>query len=123
MRLVLLALLALACLGTASPESAAESRSGALVQIADRPPLGAVLREIEARWPGRALAARTTERDGRALYRIKWLGEDGKVRDITCDATDRRDPARALRTRRSRPHPVARRSRTARPPARAVGAG
>jgi len=26
------------------------------------------------------------EHDGRPLYRIKWLGADGKVRDITADA-------------------------------------
>ncbi len=87
MRLVLLVLLALAGVGAATPGSAAESRSSALVRIADRPPLGTVLRRIEERWPGRALTARTVERNGRPLYQIKWLGTDGKVRDITCDAT------------------------------------
>jgi hypothetical protein len=86
MRLVLLALLALAGLGVAAPGVTAEGLSSAIVWVADRPALGAVLRRIEERWPGRALAARTAERDGRSLYLIKWLGTDGKVRDITCDA-------------------------------------
>ena len=54
--------------------------------IADQVPLGAVLRSIAKRYPGRALDARQIERDGRALYQIKWLGDDGKVRDITADA-------------------------------------
>ena len=57
-----------------------------IVLIADEQPLGAVLRAIGQRYPGRALDARRFERDGRALYRIKWLGDDGKVREITADA-------------------------------------
>jgi hypothetical protein len=57
-----------------------------IVLIADEQPLGAVLRAIGERYPGRALDARRIERDGRALYRIKWLGDDGKVREITADA-------------------------------------
>jgi hypothetical protein len=84
MRLVL-ALLVLASLGAASPGALAAG-SGALLWIADRPSLGVVLRRISDRFPGRALTAQTIERHGRALYRIKWLGADGKVRDITCDA-------------------------------------
>ena len=57
-----------------------------IVLIADEQPLGAVLRAIGQRYPGRALDARRIERDGRALYRIKWLGDDGKVREIMADA-------------------------------------
>jgi hypothetical protein len=60
--------------------------SNGIVLIASQQPLGAVLRAIGERYPGRALDARRVERDGRALYRIKWLGGDGKVRDITADA-------------------------------------
>jgi hypothetical protein len=60
--------------------------SSGIAPIADQQPLGAVLRAIGERYPGRALDARRIERDGRALYRIKWLGDDGKVRDITADA-------------------------------------
>ncbi|HSA80574.1 MAG TPA: PepSY domain-containing protein [Geminicoccaceae bacterium] len=59
--------------------------SGAILLVADQP-LGAVLRTIGERYPGHALEARRIERDGRAVYRIKWLGDDGKVREITADA-------------------------------------
>jgi Peptidase propeptide and YPEB domain len=86
MRLVLLVLLGLVSLGAARPGALAEGRSGTLMWIAERPSLGAVLRTIGQRYPGRALAAHVIERDGRSLYRIKWLGADGKVRDITADA-------------------------------------
>lgn len=85
MRLVL-ALLVLASVGAASAGVRADSPSSAVVWIADRPSLGTVLRRIDQRYPGRALAARTVERKGRTLYLIKWLGTDGRVRDITCDA-------------------------------------
>ena len=61
-------------------------RDGGLRLVAESD-LGAVLRAIGARYPGRALDARRVERDGRAIYRIKWLGDDGKVREITADAT------------------------------------
>jgi uncharacterized membrane protein YkoI len=56
------------------------------LRIADQQPFDAVLRSIRERFPGRALEARQIERDGRAVYRIKWLGDDGKVRDILADA-------------------------------------
>ena len=85
MRLVL-ALLVLASLGAPSPGSAAAGGS-LLLRVAERAALGSVLRQIDHRWPGRALAARTDERNGRSIYVIKWLGADGKVRDITADAT------------------------------------
>lgn len=54
--------------------------------VLDITPLGPVLRAIEQRYPGRALDAQVREGDDRPLYRIKWLGNDGKVRDITADA-------------------------------------
>jgi hypothetical protein len=50
-------------------------------------PLAAVLKTIDARIPGRALDARLNDRDdGKSTYRVKWLGDDGKVREITADA-------------------------------------
>lgn len=67
-------------------DRAADSED-AMLRVAGRQPLDAVLRSIRERFPGRALEARQIERDGRALYRIKWLGDDGKVRDILADAT------------------------------------
>ena len=39
-----------------------------------------------ARYPGRALGAELTGREGTPTYRIKWLGEDGTVREVTADA-------------------------------------
>jgi hypothetical protein len=86
MRVVFVALLGLASLGVAGPGATTENRPSALGQITERASLGGVLRQIGERWPGRALTARTIERDGRSLYQIKWLGTDGKVRDILCDA-------------------------------------
>jgi hypothetical protein len=62
-----------------------DARNGRVL-IADQQPLGAVLRAIGERYPGRALDARMIERNDRVLYRIKWLGNDGKVREITADA-------------------------------------
>lgn len=56
-----------------------------LVQ-ADVEPLGSVLQTIARRFPGRALDAQLSRSDGDAVYRIKWLGDDGRVRDITVDA-------------------------------------
>ncbi len=85
MRLLLL-LVVLAALVPLGPATAAGGQPGLLLWVADGPPFGAVLRTIGERYPGRALAAHVIERGGRSLYRIKWLGDDGKVRDITADA-------------------------------------
>jgi hypothetical protein len=85
MRLVV-ALLVIASLGAPSPGGAAAGGAALLLRVADRVALATVLRQIDQRWPGRALAARTIERNGRSFYVIKWLGADGKVRDITADA-------------------------------------
>ncbi|HUH03863.1 MAG TPA: PepSY domain-containing protein [Kofleriaceae bacterium] len=57
------------------------------VVLASAQPLGQVLKSIERRIPGRALDARKIERDGRTIYSVKWLGNDGKVRVITVDAS------------------------------------
>ena len=49
-------------------------------------PLEAVLAAIERRLPGRALGAKLVETRGREVYQIRWMGENGKVHDITADA-------------------------------------
>jgi len=94
-RLVLAVMLLAALLApaapTAAPAASARPAAGWLEAtgwrfIADRQPLASVLRAIARRYPGRALDARQIEREGRALYQIKWLGDDGKVRDVTADA-------------------------------------
>ena len=57
-----------------------------LAQAENLKPLAAVIRTIKARIPGRALDARRSEQNDRTVYRVKWLGEDGQVREITADA-------------------------------------
>ncbi|MGI9418880.1 MAG: PepSY domain-containing protein [Geminicoccaceae bacterium] len=49
-------------------------------------PLESVLAAIDRRLPGRALDARMVEWQGRQAYAIRWIGDDGQVRDITADA-------------------------------------
>jgi hypothetical protein len=99
---ILVVVLALVATASASPccammPAAASSDASALravILVADQP-LSAVLQQIDQRIPGRALDARRVERDGRNVYRVKWLGEDGKVRDVTVDA----ESGRILRVR------------------------
>jgi uncharacterized membrane protein YkoI len=81
---VLLACALAATASRASPES--HRRSAVVAQAEGVQPLGQVLRRIEERYPGRALDAELIEREQAPIYRIKWLGEDGKVREITADA-------------------------------------
>ena len=87
MRLLAVALLVLdlaATFGPAWPASAGKAE--VMAQAEGVQPLGRVLRQIEQRYPGRALDAQLNERTEPPVYRIKWLGEDGKVRDVTVDA-------------------------------------
>jgi uncharacterized membrane protein YkoI len=59
---------------------------GALqAQAEDVKPLAQILQTIGERFPGHALDAELV-RQGEPRYRVKWLGEDGKVREITSDA-------------------------------------
>jgi uncharacterized membrane protein YkoI len=57
-----------------------------LIADPEMAPLASVLKKIEARIPGRALDAKVREGGETTTYRVKWLGEDGKVREITADA-------------------------------------
>ena len=89
----LIAALALVVAASHSPSAAAADAGGRAVPrprheivLASAQSLGQVLKTIDRRIPGRALDARKIERDGRTLYRVKWLGADGKVRMITVDA-------------------------------------
>jgi len=56
-----------------------------LVQADDVKPLAQVLDTIGKRFPGRALDAELVNQ-GKPTYRVKWLGDDGKVREVTADA-------------------------------------
>jgi uncharacterized membrane protein YkoI len=87
MRLLAVVLLVCGLAAAASPASSVSSGEGAVVAQAEGvQPLGRVLRRIEERYPGRALDAELVEREQSPIYRIKWLGEDGKVREVTADA-------------------------------------
>jgi uncharacterized membrane protein YkoI len=56
------------------------------VAQADVLSLGSVLETIAQRFPGHALDAQLSRSGQAPVYRIKWLGEDGRVRDIRVDA-------------------------------------
>ena len=75
-------------LGTAPAASsliADQSRSIKPKQVGPTP-LETVLQTIQQILPGRALGARMVERKGRQAYEIRWMGDNGKVSDITADA-------------------------------------
>lgn len=66
-----------------APSKLIDSQSAATDQAK---PLESVLEAIKRRLPGRALGARMVEWQGRKAYEIRWIGENGKVHDITADA-------------------------------------
>ena len=72
----------------AAPASGSDHARLPIQLIADpqRVPLARVLKQIESRIPGRALDAKLREQNEQSVYRVKWLGDDGKVRVITADA-------------------------------------
>jgi uncharacterized membrane protein YkoI len=87
MRLLGLVVLWLALAVASGPAWAAPYESGPIVAQAESvQPLGAVLKRIGQRYPGRALDAQLNERGDPPVYRVKWLGDDGKVREVTADA-------------------------------------
>lgn len=69
----------------ASSLVADQSRSLAPKQAQPKP-LETVLQAIQQSLPGRALGARLVDRRGRQAYEIRWMGDNGKVSDITADA-------------------------------------
>ena len=87
MRLLAVALLVLGLAAMSGLSSAApfvEDR--VIAQAQGVQPLGRILRAIGQSYPGRALDAELLEGAEPPVYRIKWLGEDGKVRDVRVDA-------------------------------------
>jgi uncharacterized membrane protein YkoI len=85
MRLLAVALVVL-CLAAMPEPSSAALEGRVMAQAEGVQPLGTVLRQIEQSYPGRALDAELNERAEPPIYRIKWLGEDGKVREVRVDA-------------------------------------
>lgn len=49
-------------------------------------PLGPVLRDLQRRTPGRHLDAGLEQQDGRVVYRIRWVTNDGRRIDYIVDA-------------------------------------
>ena len=87
MRLLAVALFVLVLAAMSGPSAASPFADGRVTAQAEGvQPLGRVLRQIEQRYPGRALDAELIERAEPPVYRIKWLGEDGKVREVRVDA-------------------------------------
>jgi uncharacterized membrane protein YkoI len=87
MRLLGVVVLLFALVAASVPAWPAPYRSRPVVAQSEKvEPLGAVLKRIEQRYPGRALDAQLIEREDPPVYRVKWLGDDGKVRDVTADA-------------------------------------
>jgi uncharacterized membrane protein YkoI len=87
MRLAGVVVFLFALVAASGPAWSAPRLSGQLVAQAKKvEPLGSVLKQIEKRYPGRALDAQLIERGDPPVYRVKWLGDDGKVREVTADA-------------------------------------
>jgi uncharacterized membrane protein YkoI len=83
MRRVLALILALDCMSLGVAR--AEPSMLLLAQADDVKPLAQILATIGQRFPGHALDAQLVKQ-GEPTYRVKWLGEDGKVREVTADA-------------------------------------
>jgi uncharacterized membrane protein YkoI len=86
MRLLAVASLVLCLAAMSGPSSAAPFDEWVIAQAEGVQPLGSVLRQIEQRYPGRALDAELVGRAEPPVYRIKWLSEDGTVREVRVDA-------------------------------------
>jgi uncharacterized membrane protein YkoI len=84
--LVIFVLASLVAGGPELPRHAAASEPRLLLaQADDVKPLAEVLDTIGKKFPGRALDAELVK-GGNPTYRVKWLGDDGKVREVTSDA-------------------------------------
>jgi len=55
-------------------------RDGAILPLAD------IVSPLIARWPGRVLETELEDDDGRYVYEIELLGDDGKVYEFEIDA-------------------------------------
>lgn len=87
-RALVIFVLASLVLGSLELPRAAASAPGPWLQLAqadDVKPLAQVLDTIGKKFPGRALDAELVKGSS-PTYRVKWLGDDGKVREVTSDA-------------------------------------
>jgi uncharacterized membrane protein YkoI len=82
--------LALVCalFGAAPPAGAQSDQSRGIeaVSTGKARPLKEILAVLRRQFPGEVLDAQLVEREGSWFYRIKLLGGDGKVQELTVDA-------------------------------------
>ncbi len=64
----------------------AQNQAREAVQRGRNVPLARVLRELDRRTPGRHLDAGLELREGRQLYRVRWVTDDGRRIDYIVDA-------------------------------------
>jgi uncharacterized membrane protein YkoI len=85
-RFLLVPVLMLGTWAALDPGPTALTAAATELAQADVMSLGSVLDAIARRFPGRALDAQLGQTGRGPIYRIKWLGQDGRVRDVTVDA-------------------------------------
>ncbi len=49
-------------------------------------PLGAIVGQVQRRYPGRLLDADLQDRGGRLVYRLRWMTPEGNVLKLVVDA-------------------------------------
>lgn len=88
----LFAILFFAVLAVAQPPAAGAARdhdsAQAAVRAGEARPLGAIMRQVGRRYPGRLLDARLTRKGKRGpwIYQLKILAKDGRVLRLQVDA-------------------------------------
>jgi uncharacterized membrane protein YkoI len=66
-------------------ERSEQDRARAAVAAGDRLPLSRILALVEAQVGGRVLEIELDDDDGREVYEIDILGDDGRVRELKVD--------------------------------------
>lgn len=61
-------------------------RARTLLEKGEILPLAEIIRQTTARFPGKVLDVDLEEEDGKIVYEIEFLGEDGVVREMDVDA-------------------------------------
>lgn len=86
----LFAILFLAVLAVGQPPTAVAARDHDAAQEAVRAgeaqPLGAIMRQVGRRYPGRLLDASLSRKGKRWIYQLKVLAKDGRVLRLQVDA-------------------------------------
>ena len=82
-------LLAMLCAATTFPAPADDDHEAArrLLEAGEVLPLGSILERADDHSPGHLLETELEREDGRWVYELEWLGNDGVVRELLYDAT------------------------------------